>query len=59
MESLNIQLQPFFEWLLRTTLQASLLIALILLFQLLLRGKLGIRWGYCLWIVLLIRMAMP
>ncbi len=59
MESLNIQLQPFFEWLLRTTLQASVLIALILLVQLMLRGKLGIRWCYCLWLVLLIRMAMP
>ena len=59
MESLNIQLQPFFEWLLRTTVQASVLIALILLVQLILRGRLGIRWCYCLWLVLLIRMAMP
>ena len=59
MESLNIQLQPFLEWLLRTTLQASLLICLILLIQTTLRGKLGVRWHYCLWLLLLVRMAMP
>ena len=59
MESLSMQLQPFFEWLLRTTLQASLLICLILLFQVVLRSRLGARWHYCLWLLLLIRMAMP
>ena len=59
MESLSIQLQPFFEWLLRTTVKASVLIGLILLAQLMLRGKLSVRWRYCLWLVLLIRMAMP
>jgi len=59
MESLSMQLQPFFEWLLRTTLQASLLICLILLFQAVLRSRLGARWHYCLWLLLLIRMAMP
>ncbi|MCH7557923.1 MAG: PD40 domain-containing protein [Planctomycetes bacterium] len=59
MESLSMQLQPFFEWLLRTTLQASLLICFIFLFQAVLRNKLGARWHYCLWLLLLIRMAMP
>ena len=59
MESLNTQLQPFFEWLLRTTVQASLLICLILLLQVVLRGRLGPRWCHALWLLLLIRMAMP
>jgi bla regulator protein BlaR1 len=59
MESFSIQLWPFFEWLLRTTVQASLLIILILLVQLMLRGKLGVRWHYCLWLLLLIRLVMP
>jgi beta-lactamase regulating signal transducer with metallopeptidase domain/Tol biopolymer transport system component len=59
MESLNMQLQPFFDWLLRTTVQASLLICLILLLQVVLRGKLGPRWCHALWLLLLIRMAMP
>ncbi len=59
MESLSMQLRPFFEWLLRTTVQASLLICLILLVQLMLRGKLDVRWHYCLWLLLLIRLVMP
>jgi len=59
MESFSIQLWPFFEWLLETTVQASLLICLIFLVQLILRGKLGIRWHYCLWLLLLIRLVMP
>jgi len=59
MGSFSMQLWPFFEWLLRTTLQASLLIFLILLFRLILRGRLGVRWHYCLWLLLLIRLVMP
>jgi len=59
MGSLNISVQPFFEWLLRSTIQASLLICLILLLQLMLRGKLGARWCHALWLLLLIRMVMP
>ncbi len=59
MESLSIHLQPFLDWLVRTTLQASLLIGLILLLQTALRTRLGVRWNYCLWLVLLARMAMP
>jgi beta-lactamase regulating signal transducer with metallopeptidase domain len=59
MEALSIQLWPFFEWLLQTTLQASLLIFLILLVQLILRGKLGVHWRYCLWLLLLIRLVLP
>jgi len=59
MESLSMQLVPVFDWLLRTTLQAALLLCLILLIQLILRRRLPIGWHYCLWLLLLIRMAMP
>jgi len=59
MESLTIQLRPFFDWLLWASLQGSVLIALIVLVQLILRGKLGIRWHYLLWVLLLIRLAVP
>lgn len=59
MESLSIQLWPFFEWLLKTTLQASLLIGLIVLVRSVVRGKLDVRWHYFLWIVLLIRLVLP
>lgn len=52
-------LQPISQWLLRTTLQASLLIFLILVIQSILGNRLGIRWRYCLWLLLLVRMALP
>lgn len=55
METLN----PFFEWLLKTSFQASLLISLILLLQIFLRSRLPVRWRYSLWLVLLIRLALP
>ncbi|HUV62362.1 MAG TPA: M56 family metallopeptidase [Sedimentisphaerales bacterium] len=54
-----MKLVPVFDWLLRTTLQAALLLCLILLIQLILRGRLPIRWRYYLWLLLLIRMATP
>jgi len=51
--------QPFFGWLLQTTLIASVVICLILLIQKILGGKLGPRWCHALWLVLLIRMILP
>jgi bla regulator protein BlaR1 len=59
MESVSVLLQPFWAWLARSTLQASILICLILLVQLLLRHKLGSRWCHALWLVLLLRMVLP
>jgi beta-lactamase regulating signal transducer with metallopeptidase domain len=49
----------FFEWLLQTTLQASVLISLILLIHRALGHRLGVRGRYFLWLVLLVRMALP
>lgn len=59
MQSLSVQVQPFVAWLLRSTLQASMLIGLILLVQITLRGKLGPRWSHAIWLVLLLRMVLP
>ena len=59
MEALNTQLLKFFDWLLWVSIQGSVLIVLIVLVQLILRRKLGIRWHYFLWLLLLIRLAMP
>jgi len=59
MGTLTIQLRPFFDWLLWVSLQGSVLIGLIVLIQLILRGKLGIRWHFLLWVLLLIRLAVP
>ncbi len=59
MEVLITYIQPFFGWLLQTTLIASVVICLILLIQKMLGGKLGPRWCHALWLVLLIRMVLP
>ena len=59
MESLSMQLMPLFDWLLWTTIQAALLFCLIILVQLILRGRLPIRWHYFLWLLLLVRLAAP
>ena len=59
MEALASPLQPFFQWLWQTTVIASLVICLILAAQKLLGNRLGPRWSYALWLVLLIRMVIP
>ena len=59
MEALNTQLLKFFDWLLWVSIQGSVLIVLIVLVQLILRRKLPIRWHYFIWLLLLIRLAMP
>jgi len=59
MEAFNVQLLRVFDRLLWTTIQGSVLIVLIVLLQLILRRRLPVRWHYLLWILLLIRLAMP
>jgi beta-lactamase regulating signal transducer with metallopeptidase domain len=59
MDSLATNLLPFFDWLLRTTCQASLLIVLVVAIHGVLGRRLGVRGRYCLWLVVLLRMAMP
>ena len=59
MEALNFILTPFFQWLLKTTVQASILLCLILLVKIAFRQKLPIRWHYYLWLLLLIRLILP
>ncbi|MHC4674812.1 MAG: M56 family metallopeptidase, partial [Planctomycetota bacterium] len=59
MSSALEQLSPVFNWLTTTTVQASVLIVLILVLQQLLRRKLEARWLCWLWIILLIRMVLP
>lgn len=59
METLMNHIQPFFGWLVQTTLIASVVICLILLIQKTLGGRLGPRWSHALWLVLLVRMVLP
>jgi len=59
MEAFSVRLLPVFEWLVKTTIQGSVLIGLILLVKVILRGRLPIRWHYFFWLLLLIRLAAP
>ncbi len=59
MAALAIHVHTFLDWLLRTTCQASLVICLVLLVQMVLRHQLGVRARYLLWLVVLVRMALP
>ena len=59
MESLDTNLSVLFQWLLRATLQGSLLVCLILATKLALRERLPARWHYCLWLILLVRLSLP
>ncbi len=59
METLSTLYQPFFDWLLRSTFQASIVVCLILLIQRALRSRLTARWHYALWLILVIRMVLP
>jgi len=59
MGAFSAELSPFFQWLVKASLQGSLLICLILLIRFILRGRLPIRWHYYLWLVLLVRLSLP
>jgi hypothetical protein len=59
MELFEANLAAFLQWLLKATLQGSLLICLILLIKAILRDRLPARWHYALWLVLLLRLALP
>ena len=59
MGNIGINLLSFSEWLLKTTIQGSVLICLILLVKMVLRDRLPIRWHYWLWLLLLVRIFLP
>jgi len=59
MEAFNTQLLRFFDWLLWASLQGTVLIVMIVIIQKILRRRLPVHWHYLLWLLLLIRLAMP
>lgn len=56
---INVYLPHFFDWLIETSLMASILVGFILCIKVLFRNKLPPRWQYMLWIVLMIRLLLP
>lgn len=59
---MNTWLDPlvtFVSWLARNSLQACLLVGLILVLQSVLRDRISPRWRYALWLILVIKLALP
>jgi hypothetical protein len=56
---MNAALLPFFGWLLRSSGQAAILTVLILLAQACLKKRLDGRWRHLLWLLVLVRLALP
>lgn len=52
-------LPQFFEWVLKTSIMASIAVGLILIVKTLLRNKLTSRWNYLLWMILIVRLLLP
>ncbi len=52
-------MNELFQWVLRNSLQGTVLIALILLLQFVLRDLLKPRWRHALWLVLVVRLLLP
>jgi beta-lactamase regulating signal transducer with metallopeptidase domain len=59
MEAFNTQLLRFFDWLLWASLQGTVLIMMIVIIQKILQQRLPVHWHYFLWLLLLIRLAVP
>ncbi|PGQ45453.1 M56 family metallopeptidase, partial [Bacillus thuringiensis] len=56
---INIYLPAFFDWMIETSIMASILVGLILCIKVLFMNKLTPRWQYMLWIILIIRLVLP
>lgn len=55
----SIYLPRFFDWVIETSIMASILVGLILFVKTLLRNKLPARWHYLLWMILIVRLLLP
>ncbi|MCM3736405.1 M56 family metallopeptidase [Bacillus cytotoxicus] len=55
----NGPLMQVFNWILESSLMASILVGIILCIKLLLKNKLTPRWQYVLWIIIIFRLILP
>ncbi len=55
----NVYLPQFFDWVIETSIMASIVVGLILCAKILLRNRLTPRWQYMLWLILIVRLLLP
>lgn len=54
-----MELELVFQWIVKSSLMASILAIAILLIRYALRNKLGAKWQYAIWLLLIIRLLIP
>lgn len=59
MTAITIHLQSVFQWVLHASVQASIMVGLILALQWICRKWLNAKFQYCLWLLLIVRLALP
>ncbi|MVP00572.1 M56 family metallopeptidase [Paenibacillus lutrae] len=59
MTYVQMYIQVFFDWVIRASLMASVLVVLIVLIKWMLRNKLQPKWHYLLWLPVVIRLVLP
>ncbi|MGO4695988.1 M56 family metallopeptidase [Paenibacillus sp. 2TAB26] len=59
MTYVQMYMQFFFDWVIRASLMASVLVALIVMIKWMLRNKLQPKWHYLLWFPVVIRLVLP
>jgi len=52
-------LPHLFDWVIETSIMASILVGVILCVKVLLRNRLTPRWHYLLWMILIVRLILP
>ncbi|WP_028594000.1 M56 family metallopeptidase [Paenibacillus assamensis] len=57
--TLHASLMEIFDWVIRGSIMAGILVVLVLTLQFLLKNKLGARWTYLLWLPVVIRLLLP
>ncbi|MGA5716771.1 M56 family metallopeptidase [Bacillus bombysepticus] len=55
----HMSLATVFDWIINTSIMASILVALILSVKMVLRNKLTARWHYIMWFILMVRLILP
>ncbi|PFR27672.1 MULTISPECIES: M56 family metallopeptidase [Bacillus cereus group] len=56
---INIYLPRLFDWVIETSIMASIVVGFILCVKIVLRNKLTPRWQYVLWMILIVRLVLP
>ncbi|MGO4346032.1 M56 family metallopeptidase [Paenibacillus sp. MCAF9] len=59
MTYVQMYMQVFFDWVIRASLMASMLVVLIVMIKWMLRNKLQPKWHYLLWFPVVIRLVLP